>query len=389
MLAARVKSLSPSATLAITAKAAAMRAEGLDVCSLSAGEPDFDTPAHIKAAAIQALEAGETRYGPAAGLPQLRLAVAQKLQREQQISVSRDQVMISNGGKQTLFNLAMVLLDAGDEVIIPAPYWVSYPEMVKLSGATPVVVPTHQASGFKLLPDQLQAAITPRTKLLVLNSPGNPTGTVYSRQDLLALVEILRQHPQVVVVSDEIYEKLIYSPEGHTSIASLAPDLKDRIVISNGFSKAYAMTGWRIGYLVGPLEIIQAAISLQSHSTSNVCTFAQYGALAALTDPASEEHVQIMRQQMAERRTQVFQQLQSLPRIHCVEPQGAFYLFPNIEGSGLDSLSFCQQLLQDYHVAVVPGQAFGSPTHIRLSYAADRATLEKGMTRLQQFLASL
>jgi aspartate aminotransferase len=366
-----------------------MRAEGLDVCSLSAGEPDFDTPIHIKAAAIQALEAGKTRYGPAAGLPQLRLAVAEKLQREQQISVSRDQVMISNGGKQTLFNLAMVLLEAGDEVIIPAPYWVSYPEMVKLTNATPVFVTTNEASGFKLSPVQLEAAITPRTKLLVLNSPGNPTGTVYSREDLLSLVEILRQHPQVYVISDEIYEKLIYSSEGHTSIASLAPDLSERIVISSGFSKAYAMTGWRIGYLIGPLEIIQAAISLQSHSTSNVCTFAQYGALAALTDPASEQHVQIMRQQMAERRTQVLKQLQSMPGIHCVEPEGAFYLFPNIAASGLDSLSFCQQLLQDYHVAVVPGQAFGSPAHIRLSYAADQATLEKGMTRLQQFLASL
>ncbi len=388
-LSQRVARLSPSATLSISALAKAMRAEGLDVCILSAGEPDFDTPEHIRAAAIRALEEGKTRYGPTAGIPTLRQAVADKLRRENGLDYSPDQILISNGGKQTLFNLAMVLLDPGDEVILPVPYWVSYPEMVALAGAKVVRVETQEGQGFKLTADQLRQALTPRSKLLILNSPAHPTGAVYHRQELAALAEVILSVPHLYVVCDEIYEKLVYGQARHISLGSLCPDLMPRLILSSGFAKAYAMTGWRIGYLAGPKPIIEAAISLQSHSTSNVCTFAQYGALEALTSPLSAAAVEKMRQEFWQRRDLMVQGIRTLPGVTFPEPEGAFYVFVNIGQTGLGSVEFCQRLLKEHHVAAVPGVAFGAESYIRLSYAADRATLEKGLERLHRFLSSL
>ena len=388
-LSQRVARLSPSATLSISALAKAMQAEGLDVCILSAGEPDFDTPEHIRAAAIRALQEGKTRYGPTAGIPALRQAVADKLRRENGLDYSPEQILISNGGKQTLFNLAMVLLDPGDEVILPVPYWVSYPEMVALAGAQVVRVQTQEAQGFKLTADQLRQALTPRSKLLILNSPANPTGAVYHRQELAALAEVILSVPHLYVVCDEIYEKLVYGQARHISLGSLCPDLMPRLILSSGFAKAYAMTGWRIGYLAGPKPIIEAAISLQSHSTSNVCTFAQYGALEALTSPLSAAAVEKMRQEFWQRRDLMVQGIRTLPGVTFPEPEGAFYVFVNIGQTGLGSVEFCQRLLKEHHVAAVPGVAFGAESYIRLSYAADRATLEKGLERLHRFLSSL
>ncbi|MEN9201989.1 MAG: pyridoxal phosphate-dependent aminotransferase [Thermostichus sp. DG_1_6_bins_120] len=388
-LSQRVAHLSPSATLSISAMAKAMQAEGLDVCSLSAGEPDFDTPDHIRAAAIHALQEGKTRYGPTAGIPALRRAVAEKLQQENGLPFRPEQVMISNGGKQTLFNLAMVLLDPGDEVILPAPFWVSYPEMVTLAGAKVVRVQTEEARGFKLTPEQLRQALTPRSKLLILNSPANPTGAVYSRQELAALAEVILSVPGLYVVCDEIYEKLVYGEARHISLGSLSPELFQRTILSSGFAKAYAMTGWRVGYLAGPQPIIDAAITLQSHSTSNVCTFAQYGALEALTSPLSAAAVEKMRREFSRRRDLMLQGIRSLPAMTCPQPDGAFYVFVNICQTGLSSVEFCQRLLQDQQVAAVPGVAFGVDHCIRLSYATDRATLEKGLQRLEAFVHSL
>jgi aspartate aminotransferase len=310
------------------------------------------------------------------------------LQLEQGLPFSAEQILISNGGKHTLFNLMMVLLEVGDEAIIPAPYWVSYPEMVSLAGATPVFVPTSEAHQFKITPAQLQAAITPKTKLLVLNSPANPTGMVYSAAELAALAAVILQH-RLWVVSDEIYANLVYDGAEHVSIASLHPDLLACTIISSGFAKAYAMTGWRIGYLAGPPEVIKAAINLQSHSTSNVCTFAQYGALAALTSPESAGTIAHMRDTFSQRRTIIVQGLQAIPGITCVNPQGAFYAFPNIRSTGLSSLEFCSRFLEEHLVAAIPGIAFGADDCIRLSYATDLATIEKGLTRLEKFVLSL
>jgi aspartate aminotransferase len=388
-LSQRVARLSPSATLSISALAKAMQAEGLDVCILSAGEPDFDTPEHIRAAAIRALQEGKTRYGPTAGIPALRQAVADKLRRENGLDYSPEQILISNGGKQTLFNLAMVLLDPGDEVILPVPYWVSYPEMVALAGAQVVRVQTQEAQGFKLTADQLRQALTPRSKLLILNSPANPTGAVYHRHELEALAEVILSVPHLYVVCDEIYEKLVYGEARHLSLGSLSPELLPRTILSSGFAKAYAMTGWRIGYLAGPKPIVKAAISLQSHSTSNVCTFAQYGALEALTSPLSAPAVEKMRQEFWRRRDLMLEGIRTLPKVSCPEPEGAFYIFLNISQTGLSSVEFCQRLLKEHHVAAVPGVAFGADHCIRLSYAADRVTLEKGLERLHRFLSSL
>jgi aspartate aminotransferase len=297
--------------------------------------------------------------------------------------------LISNGGKQTLFNLAMVLLDPGDEVILPVPYWVSYPEMVALAGAQVVRVQTQEAQGFKLTADQLRQALTPRSKLLILNSPANPTGAVYHRHELEALAEVILSVPHLYVVCDEIYEKLVYGEARHLSLGSLSPELLPRTILSSGFAKAYAMTGWRIGYLAGPKPIVEAAISLQSHSTSNVCTFAQYGALEALTSPLSAPAVEKMRQEFWRRRDLMLEGIRTLPKVSCPEPEGAFYIFLNISQTGLSSVEFCQRLLKEHHVAAVPGVAFGADHCIRLSYAADRVTLEKGLERLHRFLSSL
>ena len=386
-LSARAQALQPSLTLAIAARAKALKADGRDICSLSAGEPDFDTPAFIRQAAAQALESGLTRYGPAAGEPALREAIAQKLTQENQVPTSADQVLVTNGGKQALYNLFQVLLEPGDELLLPAPYWLSYPEMARLAGASVRLIPSSAAEGFRLDPERLEAAITPASKLLVLNSPGNPTGTVLSRSDLEAIAEVLRRHPQVAVVCDEIYEFLLAPGHSHHSFAAVAPDLADRIFTVNGFAKGWAMTGWRIGWLAGNSAALKAASALQSQSTSNVCTFAQYGALAAVS--GSRECVQTMAAQFSHRRQLLSDGLQAINGVQLLPPQGAFYAFPNISSSGLDSMVFCERLLEEQGLAVVPGGAFGDNDCIRLSCAASDATIQDGLARLRRFIESL
>lgn len=382
-LAARVGQVPPSLTLAIAAKAKALKAEGIDVCSFSAGEPDFDTPAHIKTAAEKALQEGKTKYGPAAGEPKLREAIARKLREDNGLCYNAENVIVTNGGKHSLFNLMLALIETGDEVIIPAPYWLSYPEMVKLAEGTPVIVSTDAASGYKITPDQLRSAITPKTKLFVLNSPSNPTGMIYTPEEIKALAEVIVEN-NIWVVSDEIYEKILYDGAEHLSIGAIGPEIFDRTIISNGFAKAYSMTGWRLGYLAGPVELIKAATTIQSHSTSNVCTFAQYGAIAALE--GSQDCVEEMCQAFAARRQVMLDRLNAIPGLICPKPDGAFYMFPDISQTGIKSMEFCNALLESHQVAVVPGIAFGADDCIRLSYATDMASIEKGMDRLEKFV---
>ena len=365
-----------------------MKAEGIDVCSFSAGEPDFDTPAHIKRAAQKALEEGKTRYGPAAGEPQLRSAIARKLQTENQLDYQAENILVTNGGKHSLFNLMLALIEAGDEVIIPSPYWLSYPEMVRLAGGTPVFVTTTADTGYKITPQQLRSAITPQTKLFILNSPSNPTGMVYTPDEIRALAQVVVE-TDILVVSDEIYEKLLYDGTEHLSIGAVSSEVFARTIISNGFAKAFAMTGWRIGYLAGPTELIKPTITIQSHSTSNVCTFAQYGAIAALESLESLPCIETMRQAFAQRREVMYARLQSIAGLSAPKPDGAFYLYIDISQTGMKSLEFCDKLLDEYHVAAIPGIAFGTDECIRLSYATDLASVEKGMDRLEKFVRSL
>ncbi|MEG4391447.1 pyridoxal phosphate-dependent aminotransferase [Microcoleus sp. BROC3] len=385
-LAARVGEVSPSITLAIAAKAKAMKAEGIDVCSLSTGEPDFDTPEHIKAAAKQALDAGKTKYGPVAGEPQLKAAIARKLQSDNNLNYQPENIIVTNGGKHSLYNLMMALIEPGEEVIIPAPYWLSYPEMVKLASGKPVIVRTDASTGYKITPEQLSRAINPKTKLFVLNSPSNPTGMVYTTAEIKALAEVIVDR-DILVVADEIYEKIIYDDAQHVSIGSLGQEIFDRTLISSGFAKAYSMTGWRVGYLAGPSELIKATSTIQGHSTSNVCTFAQYGAIAALE--SSQESVETMRLAFAERRQVIFELLDAVPGISCIKPDGAFYMFVNISKTGMNSLEFCDAFLEQQQVAVIPGIAFGADDHIRLSYATDLGTIKKAVERLDKFVRSI
>ncbi|WP_407894992.1 pyridoxal phosphate-dependent aminotransferase [Scytonema sp. NUACC26] len=382
-LAGRVSQVTPSITLAIAAKAKAMKAEGIDVCSFSAGEPDYDSPTHVKVAAQKALDDGKTKYGPAAGEPKLREAIARKLKTDNGLDYKAENVVVTNGGKHSLFNLILALIESGDEVIIPAPYWLSYPEMVTLADGVSVIVSTDASTDYKITPEQLRKSITPRTKLLILNSPSNPTGMVYTPDEIKALAAIVVEK-DILVVSDEIYEKILYDGAKHVSIGSLGEEIFARTIISNGFAKAYSMTGWRIGYLAGPLDLIKATITIQSHSTSNVCTFAQYGAIAALED--SQDCVEEMRQGFAQRRQVMLERLNAIPGLVCTKPDGAFYLFPDISKTGLKSLDFCNALLEKEQVAVIPGIAFGADDNIRLSYATDMATIEKGMDRLERFV---
>ena len=385
-LASRVNQVTPSLTLAIDSLAKEMKKNGEDVCSFSAGEPDFDTPIHIKAAAKKALDEGKTRYGPAAGEPGLRKAIAEKLLRDNQLAYNADNVIVTNGGKQSLYNLIMALIEAGDEVIIPAPYWLSYPEMVTLAGGTSVIVNTSLENHYKITPEQLEAAITPKTKLFVLNSPSNPTGIVYTPEEIAALAKIVVEK-DILVVSDEIYEKILYDGAIHRSIASFGPEIFQRSIISNGFAKAFSMTGWRVGYIAGPVEIVKAMTKIQSHSTSNVCTFAQYGAIAALESP--QDCIEEMVKAFSERRQYILERVRSLPGLNCPTPNGAFYVFIDISQTGLKSRDFCQKLLETQKVAAIPGIAFGADDCIRLSYATDLKTIEKGFDRIDQFIGTL
>ncbi|MEM9002849.1 MAG: pyridoxal phosphate-dependent aminotransferase [Cyanobacteria bacterium P01_F01_bin.86] len=382
-LADRVTKVTPSMTLAITAKAKAMKAEGIDVCSFSAGEPDFETPQHIKAAAKQALDEGKTRYGPAAGEPALRAAIAQKLQEENGLNYQAENIIVTNGGKHSLYELMMVAINPGDEVVIPAPFWVSYPEMVKLAGGVPVIIQTQADSGYKITPSQLKQAITPRTKLFILNSPSNPTGMVYTPDEIRALAKIVVEE-DIYVVADEIYEKILYGNAQHLSIGAVGPEVFERTIVSSGFAKAYAMTGWRVGYLGAPSLIIKAMNTLQSQSTSNVCTFAQHGAIAALKGP--QACVEEMRQAFEKRRSGILELVNAIPGLSAPTPEGAFYLYVDIRKLGLSSLDFCNALLEKKHVAVVPGIAFGAEGTIRISYATGMKTIERGMQRLEDFV---
>ena len=386
-LSARAAALQPSLTLAISARAKQLQAEGHDICSLSAGEPNFDTPQFIRQAAVEALDNGATRYGPAAGEPLLRQAIATKLERSNGMAVSPQQVLVTKRGKQALYNLFQVLLDPGDEVLLPAPYWLTYPELAALAGASVKVLPSSAHDGFRLDLEALEALITPSSRLLVLNTPSNPTGLVLQRQELEGVAELLRRHPQVAVVCDEIYEHLLDDGQTHHCLAALAPDLADRIFVVNGFAKGWAMTGWRVGYLAGPEPVVKAAIALQSQTTSNVCTFAQHGALAALQAPL--DCVSEMAASFTARRKRLAAGLQRIKGLVLVPPNGAFYAFPDISSYGLDSMRFCKALLDQQGLAVVPGVAFGDDRCVRISSAVSSATIDDGLARLQRFLDSL
>ena len=383
-LSARAVALKPSLTLAIGAQAKALQRAGRDICSLSAGEPDFDTPDFIVEATRQALRDGITRYGPAAGDPELRAAVAEKLSSGNGIATSPEQVLITNGGKQAIYNLFQVLLNPGDEVLLPAPYWLSYPEMAALAGAKVKLIPTQAGEGFRLDLTAVEAAISPRSRLLVLNSPGNPTGRVMKRQELEDVAELVRRHPQLLVMSDEIYEFLLAEGEQHHSFAAIAPDLADRCFTVNGFAKGWAMTGWRLGYLAGHKDVIKAAAALQSQSTSNVCSFAQRGALAAIQGP--RDCVSAMAESYNRRRQLLTEGLQGIEGITLVEPRGAFYAFPQLPESAGGSMDFCRRALEQAGLAVVPGLAFGNDRCIRLSCAVSRETIRDGLSRLTQLL---
>ena len=385
LLSHRAIALEPSLTLAITARAKALQQEGRDICSMSAGEPDFNTPDFIVEASIKALQDGITRYGPAAGDPELREAIAEKLSRDNQIASQASNVLVTNGGKQAIFNLFQVVLNPGDQVLIPGPFWLSYPEMARLAGAEPVIVPSKAEDGFRLDLQSLEAAITPNTKLLVINTPGNPTGRVSDRAELEALADIVRRHPQLLVMSDEIYEYLLEDGETHHSFAAVAPDLAERTFVVNGFAKGWAMTGWRLGYLAGDAEVIKAASALQSQSTSNVCSFAQRGALAALR--GSKDCVRSMASSYNQRRQQLVAGLQAIDGLTLIPPKGAFYAFPKLPDSSEGSMAFCKTALEQEGLALVPGAAFGDDRCVRLSCAVSHETIEDALQRLGRLLA--
>ncbi len=382
----RAAALTPSLTLAIDSKAKQMKAEGQDVVGFGAGEPDFDTPQHIKDAAAQALAAGFTKYTPSSGIPELRQAIADKFKRENGLAYKPSQIIVSCGGKHSCYNVVLATCQEGDEVIIPAPYWLSYPEMVKLAGAKPVVLPTTDRTEFKVTPDQLRAAITPHTRLFILNSPSNPTGSVYSPAEIQALGDVCVEKG-VLIMSDEIYEHLLYDGAVHRSVASFSPAHQEHTIIVHGFAKAWSMTGWRLGFLAAPEPIAKAIDAIQSHSTSNPTSFAQKGAVAALTGP--QDHVKTWLAEYDRRRRYAHQKLNSIPGLSCVNAKGAFYLFPNIARTGIKSTEFCAKLLEREKVAAVPGIAFGADDYLRISYATSLANIEKGLERLDRFVRSL
>ncbi len=385
-ISARAAQLSPSLTLSIDSKAKAMKAEGIDVCGFGAGEPDFDTPEHIKAACIAALEAGFTKYTPSAGLPELRQAIAEKLEADNQLSYRASQVVVSSGAKHSCYNAILATCQPGDEVLIPSPYWVSYPDMVRLAGAEPVIVQTSERNGWKMRASDFENAMTPRTKMLILNTPGNPTGSVYTREELEGIVEVAAEE-DIYILSDEIYEKLVYDDFKHVSIASLSKEAYDLTITVNGFSKAYAMTGWRLGYMAAPEAVAKAVDNIQSHTTSNPCSFSQKGAVAALK--GDQQGLADMRDEFSMRRDYMFDRITKIPNISAVKPQGAFYILVNISQLGLSSQNFADRLLSKANVAVVPGAAFGDDRTIRLSYATSIDIIKKGLDRFQDFCRTL
>ncbi|AEG60567.1 pyridoxal phosphate-dependent aminotransferase [Desulforamulus ruminis] len=394
-LAERAMGISPSPTLSIDAKAKQLKASGVKVISFGVGEPDFDTPEHIKEAAIAAIKAGDTRYTPVGGTLKLKEAIIDKLRRENGLEYQPNQIVVSTGAKQSLYNAFQVLCQPGDQVILPAPYWVTHLEQIKLAGAEPVIVQTRQENGFKLTAEELQAAITPKTRVFLLNSPSNPTGGVYQKDELAALGRVLLEN-NIAVISDEIYEKLMYDGLEHVSIASISPELKENTVVINGVSKAYAMTGWRIGYAAAPAPVAKAMTDLQSHATSNPTSISQAASVAALNGP--QEPVQAMVLEFLKRRDYMLERLNAIPGVVCPRPNGAFYLYPNVSsyfgkthrGQAVNNATdMANLLLEIAEVAVVPGIAFGGDDFIRLSYATSLENIKEGLDRIEKFLAEL
>lgn len=387
-LAKRVAALTPSSTLEITAKAQALKAEGHDVIALGAGEPDFNTPEHIIEAAYKAMLEGHTKYTPTGGLAALKQEIMKKFERDQGLSYEPSQIIVCNGAKHALYTLFQVLLDEGDEVIIPTPYWVSYPEQVKLAGGEPVYVDGLEENHYKITPEQLRQVITEKTKAVIINSPSNPTGMIYSKEELQQLGQVCLEH-DILIVSDEIYEKLIYGDAEYTSIAQLSNELQEQTLIINGVSKSHSMTGWRIGYAAGNKELIKAMTNLASHSTSNPTSIAQYGTIAAYA--GDQQPVEIMRRAFEERLNIVYDKLIQIPGFSCIKPQGAFYLFPNVKEAvvlaGYETVDeWAKALLEEEKVALVPGTGFGAPHNVRLSYATSLEQLEKALERIHRFM---
>ena len=396
-IANRLNLVKPSPTLAVTAKAAELKAAGKDVIGLGAGEPDFDTPAHIKEAAIEAINKGETKYTAVAGTPALKKAIIDKFKRENGLEYAANQIVAGVGAKQVIFNALLATLNAGDEVIIPAPYWVSYPDMVLFAEGTPVIVPSNEADGFKLTPVALEKAITPKTKWIILNSPSNPTGSAYSKAELQALCDVLLKHHHVWILADDIYEHLLYDGHIFYTPAQVEPRLYERTLTVNGVSKAYAMTGWRIGYAGGPKSIISAIADIQSHSTSNACSISQAASVAALN--GDQTFLQDWKKSFKARRDLVVKSLNEINGLTCRTPEGAFYVFPNMkaligkktpQGKTIgSSADLCDYLLEDALVAAVAGSAFGMEGYFRISYATSEANLQKAMTRIKAAVEAL
>ncbi|AHJ62508.1 Aspartate aminotransferase [Granulibacter bethesdensis] len=397
LIAARLDRISPSQTIAISTKARALKAAGRDVISLSAGEPDFDTPDNVKKAAIKAIEKGDTKYTDVAGTAALRNAIVEKFRRDSGLDYAADEIIVSTGGKQVIFNAMLATLNAGDEVIIPAPCWVSYPDIVALCDGKPVLVSCSEERSFKISPEELEAAITPKTKWLMLNSPSNPTGAAYSAAELKALADVLLRHPQVWIMTDDIYEKLVYGGFAFATLAQVEPRLKDRTLTVNGCSKAYAMTGWRIGFAGGPKVLIKAMDKLQSQSTSNTSSISQAAAVEALIGP--QDSIADMLAIYQERRDLVVEMLNAAPGVTCHKPEGAFYVFPSVKGCFgktskggvkiVDDESFVTALLEEEGVAAVHGSAFCYPGYFRISYATSTEALREACTRIQRFCAAL
>ena len=391
----RCQRVTGSLTLAIDAKAKEMKQKGIDVVGFGAGEPDFDTPEHIRKAAKDALDLGKTRYTPAAGMPELRQAICDKLKRDNGLDYVPQQIVVSNGAKHSLFNSFQALLEEGDEVIVPGPYWVSYPEIVRMAGGVPVIVEGSEENNFKPTIDDFRAAVTDKTRAVVINSPNNPNGFVFTREELQAIGDLAIEK-DLSIVSDEIYEFLVYDGAEHISIASLSPEIKERTIVINGMSKAYAMTGWRIGYTASPLNAAKAMTNFQSHSTSCPNSIAQYAALTALSGP--DDQLKSMVAEFDRRRRRIVELINEIPGLSCKPPKGAFYVMMNIGGvfgkryNGapiVDSMSFTQLLLDNSHVAVVPGAGFGADAYVRLSYATSMENIEKGLARIKEFVGKL
>lgn len=386
ILSQRAQTVSPSSTLAITARAKKLKSEGRDVISLGAGEPDFDTPDFIKEAAVSSLKSGFTKYTPTTGIPELKKAICAKLLKDNNLKYSPEQIVVSCGAKHSIFNALFALLDSGDEVLLPSVYWVSYPEMVRLCGAKEVFVETQAETGFKITPQNLQKKITPRSKLLILNSPSNPTGSVYSQNELEAIAQICLEN-KIFILSDEIYEKIIYDNLRHISIASLNQDIYNLTITVNGFSKSFSMTGWRLGYLAASLEIAEAVGKIQDHTTSNATSFVQQAAVAALAAP--EDFINQMRLQFQQRRDYIVSRLKKIKGLDYIFPQGAFYIFCDIHKTNLNSFEFSRRLLEEALVAVIPGGAFGRDDYIRLSFATSLEQLEKALDRMENWLKGI